>query len=79
MRAITIKNKMHNTEHTFRIADENFSEEDSPLGNVARVILSDSQVERADRALCGMPDCSCGGINRCGDQIARNEWVFPVN
>ncbi len=25
--------------------------------------LSDSQVKRINRALCGMPDCRCGGIN----------------
>lgn len=27
--------------------------------------LSNSQVKRIDRALCGMDDCVCGGINNC--------------
>ena len=27
--------------------------------------LSESQVKRIDRALCGISDCSCGGINNC--------------
>ena len=26
-------------------------------------LLSDSQVRRIDKALCGMRDCTCGGIN----------------
>ena len=40
--------------------------------------LSESQVKRIDRALCGMSDCSCGGINNCTveDQDGNRHEMF---
>jgi hypothetical protein len=33
----------------------------------ARILLTNRQVRRANKALCGMAECSCGGLNRNHD------------
>ena len=50
MKTITLKNDFHNTEVNIRVSGK------SPW------TLSVSQTKRVDRTLCGMADCSCGGI-----------------
>ena len=46
---VTIRNDFHNTECTIRIKwGESF--------------LTDSQVRRVRRTLCGIDDCLCGGV-----------------
>ena len=57
MRALTLTNDFHNTEavvHPRVVCVNEWGQRF--LG------LTHSQVRRADRKLCGMPDCSCGGI-----------------
>jgi hypothetical protein len=79
MKKLTIHNKMHNTEYTFRIADEDFSIfENAGPEPFCEVKLTDAQIKRANHELCGMKDCTCGGINRAGEQINKNTWVFPM-
>ena len=45
----TLKNEYHHTQVTLQV-DDNAN-------------LSPSQIAKAQRALCGMKDCLCGGIN----------------
>ena len=78
MKNVTIKNRFHNTEATLRVSDENFQEVEHGNEHLAFVKLSESQVKRADKTLCGMKDCMCGGINRAGQLVNRNEWVFTI-
>ena len=59
-RIVTIKNNFHGTEA--RVKSEVFWAEDINSKSVLRVILSDTQANRVGRKLCGMKDCTCGGI-----------------
>jgi hypothetical protein len=77
MKKFTVYNKMHNTEYTFNVAEKNFSIINIGPELVCEVKLTDNQVKRANRKLCGMSDCHCGGINRAGEQINNNTWIFP--
>jgi hypothetical protein len=59
MRYISIINDFHNTHATVRCApiehDEYFE-----------IVMTDSQMRRVSKKLCGMADCRCGSIR--GDQ-----------
>jgi hypothetical protein len=52
MTKITLTNDFHNTEARLIVKDHELGDE---------VEISASQYYRANRALCGMPDCRCGG------------------
>jgi hypothetical protein len=78
MKKFTVYNKMHNTEYTFNVAEKNFSIlKNAGPELVCLIKLTDNQVKRAHKALCGMKNCCCGGINRAGEQIGKNTWIFP--
>lgn len=51
---ITLRNDFHNTEAV--VIPHNLHGREG--------FLSARQVKRADRKLCGMSDCTCGGITR---------------
>jgi hypothetical protein len=78
MKKITIRNKFHNTEAT--LVPSKIQEVEQGHEHVIFATLSDSQVRRADKVLCGMKDCKCGGIHAAGEQTnsAGTEWIFPV-
>jgi hypothetical protein len=78
MEKFTVYNKIHNTEYTFRVKKRDFSIiKNAGPEPVCLIKLTDNQVKRANRELCGMSDCHCGGINRAGEQINNNTWIFP--
>lgn len=52
---ITLRNDFHGTEYTIHCIHGRLS---------SGWIISASQAKRADRRLCGMSDCCCGGIHR---------------
>jgi hypothetical protein len=57
MARITIKNSFHRTQVT--------------LNTEVDQVLTPSQAKRAEKALCGMDDCMCGGIMG-GDSEAQH-------
>jgi hypothetical protein len=80
MKKFTVYNKMHNTEYTFRVKKRDFSIiENAGPEPFCKIKLTNNQVKRAHKALCGMKNCCCGGINRAGEQIGKNTWIFPLN
>ena len=59
---ITLSNDFHNTQATLRVI---------PEGD----LLSPSQQRRAEKALCGMADCTCGVVR--GEQPGIPDgWVI---
>ena len=48
MKSVRLENDFHNTSTLVRLSDTHE--------------LSESQIARARRNLCGMEDCSCGGV-----------------
>jgi len=61
---ITLKNSLHNTETRVRVGES--------------MVLSRSQVARARRKLCGMPDCRCAStaLGTYGDSPEGPEGTF---
>ena len=78
MRKITVQNDFHDTEYTFHVSNENVNEFKEFGREVVEVKLSSGQMKAADKALCGMSDCKCGGLWRTGEQIGSLTWVFGV-
>jgi hypothetical protein len=52
MKTITLRNEFHNTSARVR------------ANETGETLLSASTVRRVRRALCGMTDCTCGGVLR---------------
>lgn len=60
---ITIRNDFHGTESRIRV-------------KALPAVLTDSQVRRVRRELCGMADCRCGGVlNQRGQQ---DVWIDSI-
>ena len=57
---LTIKNNFHGTEA--RVKSEVWTAEDIHGFTVIRTALNERQSARVGRKLCGMKDCTCGGI-----------------
>jgi len=36
--------------------------------------ISESAYKRANKLLCGVSDCCCGGINRAGVEVRMDGW-----
>ena len=84
MNKLLVKNRFHGTEHTFLVNDSDYSEFKDIGAIFAEVQLTEHQVRRADKVLCGM-DCKCGGLWAAGEEIHRYEfgkkysagkWIF---
>ena len=68
MKMITLENNFHGT--TVKVRPRNVSQMDNP--SLLAFVLSDRQYKRADKALCGMKDCRCGGVDRAAIEVAAN-------
>jgi hypothetical protein len=55
MRKLTLKNEFHNREVTLNIDLKTIKEG-------ATFELTPNQIKRANRELCGIKDCCCGGV-----------------
>lgn len=60
-RKVTLHNKFHGSSATVISRTEPVYH-DTPFGQMVEITLSEDQVRRADKKLCGMI-CSCGGID----------------
>ena len=61
MNTIEIKNNFHNTTARLRVSDLRIAPELRD-GNEYFCTITESQLRRAVRKLCGMKDCTCGGV-----------------
>lgn len=66
----TLINSFHNTSAVVVVPDDRavIVKGDWGVGKRQVLTLTKSQVDRADRKLCGMADCSCGGIVAWGQR-----------
>jgi hypothetical protein len=66
-RTFTLTNSFHGSTARVRVPADAVTEDASDYRPLLRVRISHAQYRRADKALCGIEGCTCGGIARDRD------------